>query len=294
MLDLIFANACFSVAYIGHKYILQFLPPLFYISLRMGIPAIFIFAAKAFKGKARFLYKTTEHWFNIFVIILLTTLVPLFLKNFGMKNLPISKYAVLGSLDPFAAGICGYFMFGDKLSKRQIFAAFLAIVGVFILVFSKFKTELEFGSILYFSYPELSAIAGVFIAKLGWAYTKKILVTSNFKSGELNCIIMLLAGTISLTMSYILGEKCDPTVITNPKLLAIIGSTIAVSSTGYWFLTESFRHYHFTLISIMGCSISVLVTILSYFVFNDPIYFGLIISMLLIIIAVKIFTTKKN
>ncbi len=286
---------CFSLAFVGNKYVLMYCTPMLYVAIRMGIPGIFLFVENFFIKRRNTIEKLSSNWFKFGLTIFLTTLFPLYLRSYGLKHLPASRFTILGSIDPFAACFWGWIIFGDIVTLRQIIASIIAMSGIIVLVITKDNSGiLNTPSLWIFSYPELAALASTFVAKLGWALTKSLIKDNNLHSTEMNGVIMFFAGIAATIISYFNGEFVALSSFTNPKFFAFTVATIFINTLGYLFFTECLRRHHFTLISIAGCSISPLVTLISHFVYGDQIYFGLIISMIIIAFAVKLFTSEHR
>jgi drug/metabolite transporter (DMT)-like permease len=289
MLYLLAWLVCFSTAILLNKFILQFLPPILFVGLRMLVPAVFLLCTESAVNLWECLGKVRQYALHLILIILCTTFFPLLCKSFALKNLPVSKATLIGTIDPFVASFYAFLFWQEQLNIQKICALFVVLAGTVVLIASKSPLEATLTSFGIFSIAEIAALSSVFIGKLGWIYVSRFVKTEVFSSKEINVITMFGAGIIGMVVAGLRGEFVYLTHLANVNVLGGITIAITFNAFGYFFFTDALRRFPFTTVSITGCLIPVFVTAGGYLFFGELITLNLLISACLIFSAIVIF-----
>ncbi len=277
---LFLANIFLAIGIVTSKLALNHLSPIFFVATRMIMPGLALFSFYWAKQRQTFLQKCWHNKRILTFMILVTTLLPLVLKNYALQKISATRFVLLCSIDPFVAMFweCLFFK-QEKLFAQKILASAIAFFGIVIMNFD-FKSF----SITGFSSPDIFTILSVFFAKLGWILNSK---SDHFSGNELNAIVMLGCGSAGLITSFFV----EPV---NLKFLQInVLKYIVISglfySLGYNFFSESLKKYSFTFASIFSCLIPFFVAIISFVFFKQPFLINHILAMCIIFVSIMIF-----
>lgn len=294
MLLLVITNICFAVAIVGNKYLLFNVSPLLHVAIRMGIPGSMIFIKHLVRGTGDLTYRIMKNGKILLGMMLFTTLLPLFLKNFALQKLPSGKFAFLGSMDPFVAAFWGWVILGETFVWQQLIAVLIAIFGVFLVLLDKTPLEECLSYLGIFSLADLAMIIAVFLSKLGWVFTCQLLRDRKFEPGEINSVVMTGAGICALILVFFSGSWIALPSVFNPKFLSLLAFVLTINTLGYYLFTASLQRYSFTMVSIAGCSISVMVAIMGAVLWQERISYLCVLAVILNIVAIKMFSASKS
>lgn len=291
MLYLILANLCLAFAIVSSKVALQFISPVVFIVLRMGIPGISFLILNLCSGKIKLMNKNLLAIKSLFFMICVTSITPLLLKYFVLQKICSAKFAFLGGMDAFVAAFWMYFFFGEKLKIQQFFSVFLAF---FAIAISSIDLS-SCGQILWqFSTMDLLMILAVFLSKLGWIIAKELVARKFFLADELT--ILNTSGTaIFLFVGSIFFLDWKNALMPMLKIKPLFSLLVASYSYffGYFFFTRCLERYHFTLISISGSSIPFFVGVINYFM-GEHISKFLFLGIFINLAAIKLFTDSAR
>lgn len=294
MLLLFLSNFCFAVSNVGHKFLLTKMSPLLHITLRMFLPGVVALGINLFRNPSLLVFKTKKSFLIICLIIFGSTLCPLVLKGFALQQMPLARYSVLCSVDPFVAAFWTIIFFGEALASQQVLALFLAVAGVLLVLFSKIPV----GGKLFcgiFSPIDLAVILSVFLGKLGWLLGQQMIKADYFGAGELNSIVMFGAGSLALSYSFVSGEIMQlKSCIFDWALLTSLFGTLLVNTFGYYLFSRSLKIYPFTLVSVVGCGIPIISSVLGYLVYGELVGFSIVLAMFSNFVAVRLFVSVKK
>lgn len=285
MVGLFLSNVCFAITTIGHKFALAKLPPFFYTTLRMLLPGVFSLSYHLLRDRDALMSRFYSERKALLIIVLISTLIPLTLKAFALPYISTAKFAVLSSIDPFVAAFWASLLFGELLSHRQLLSLVLAALSV-VLVLGDRSSGFVFGVL---SLADVAVIVAVFLGKFGWALTQPIIKKRSVGSGEMNAVVMFTAGLLSLFFSGLFGEFSKLGFVTDFGFMILVVINVFINAVGYYLFTESLRGNSFTLVSVVGCSIPVMVAVLGYLFLGELLSVNVFVAIALNCLAVRSF-----
>lgn len=295
MLKLLLGFNALACAILANKMVLKFLPPTLFVALRTGIPGLLFFIIEWPKISSTFKHHQWRFWLKLLFITLCTTLLPLLFKSYALQNMPAAKAALLASSDPFIASFYAYIFWSEPLNLRKFIAMLFVIIGTSVLLCSKTPLEEALMSFGVFSYPELSALAALIIGKLGWVLVCQMLRTEQITSRQINAITLLGTGILATPMAWYWQEASSlQTLIDQPKALIALLSTMVLHTTGIWIYTSALKRISFTVTSIAGCIIPVLVSLGGYLFYGEAITLHWVIALICIFVAIKLFHQQED
>jgi len=290
MLIIFIAYFFLATAISANKVLLGFLPPSFFVGIRMLTAGLIMITYNYFKSnRMRFSYFKKDLP-KIISIALLTTLIPSILKAYGLKHIFSSKAALMGSLDPFITAIYAYILFSEKLTWKKLLGIMVGFLGISLLVIAKSPIEEPLLAWFEISYPEIALLGATAIGRYGWILIRSLLKKERYQPTEINGLTMFISGTLALIMSYFIDPISSIYIPSIPKFLGLFVYTILAGNIlGYALFAKSFTKYQITFVSLAGFSIPVFVTIIGWTILGEPISSTFLLSTLIIFAGLLLF-----
>lgn len=293
MLLLILTNLCFALAIVGNKFLLYKVSPLLHVAVRMGIPGVVIFFFHSINSLGSLLERIWKNRLLLLRMMIVTTLLPLFLKNYALQVLSSGKFALLGSIDPFVAAFWAYLLLNEILVWQQFIGVFIAFLAVLLVLLDKSTAQEHLFSFGYASVAELGMILAVFLSKLGWVFNCQLLKAKQFGTSEINGIVMTGAGIAALILVAISGSWGEFSILKDLPCLGCLILVLVINTLGYQLFTICLQRYSFTMVSIAGCSIPILVSIFGALFWNERLGIMSISAFFINLLAIRIFVSKR-
>ncbi len=293
MLSILLCYVCFATAIVANKALLSVIPLTILVGLRMfvaGIALIYMERKRHFKaGLTRF----KQDWHVLVAIILFTTLAPALFKAYGLKYMISAKASFISSIDPFVTAIYAYFLYSERLSWQKFFGLCIGITGTMILISSTTPVEQTLKAFSIFSYPELATLASVCIGRLGWINVQQQVRSNRYTPREINGLIMLGAGSISLLAAVYYQESFASLLALSPLNMGLLAYSIIVGNMfAYTFLTYMLKKHSATLMSLAGMSVPIMVSVLGYTCLGEVPTWHVIVAGALVLIGLVIFNQE--
>ena len=277
-------------AFSANKVLLGWLPPTFFVGIRMLCAGLIMVAYNYRKsGRLRFAY-FRQDLFTIFGIALFTTYAPSLLKAYGLKGLASSKAALIGSCDPFVTAMYAYALWRETLTFKQFIGVVTGFLGVALLLTSGSMHEQSLHAWFIFSWPELAALGAVVIGRYGWILVRSLLKKERYKPMEINGLSMVFSGVLALATSVIIDPISSISIPSVPRFLAFFTYTIVAGNIfGYGLYAYCIKRYRLTLVSFAGFSIPLFVPLIGWLFLGEKLtllFFG---SVVIIFVGLLIF-----
>lgn len=279
-----------ATAISANKFLLSLVQPMWLVGVRMLFAGIILLGINWWR-EGSWRWKKRSELFSLFIIALLTTLVPSFCKAYALKNLVSSKAAFIGSLDPFVTALYAWFLWSEVLSTRKMIGIIFGFIGSLIICWDDnlFRHHAVY-DFLCFALPELAAFIAVLVSRYGWIMVQQNLKRERFSPIHLNGLIMTISGLIALPLSYVY-EKSFTTIATLTPVFygcllytIIVGNVIAYTMYAYYL-----KRYSASFVSLAGFSVPLFVTINGVVLFQEPVSWNLVLGGVLVFVGVFMF-----
>jgi len=277
-------------AFSANKVLLGWLPPTFFVGIRMLCAGLIMVIYNYRKSKRMRFDYFKKDLLTICGIALFTTYFPSLLKAYGLSGLPSSKAAMIGSCDPFVTAMYAYALWREKLSFKQFLGIAVGFLGVMLLMASSSMPEQSLHAWLIFSWPELAALGAVVVGRYGWILVRSLLKKERYKPTEINGLSMVFSGVLALATSLVVDPISSITIPSIPKFLLFFAYTIIAGNIfGYGLYAYCLKRYNLTLVSLAGFSIPVFVTIIGSLFLGEHLTFWFVVSSAIIFAGLLIF-----
>lgn len=277
---------------IANKFIFNAIHPAYFTGARFFIAGMLLMALCWWQSPMAYAQKVARYWWPLVIVALFTNFIPAQLKALALAHTLTSKVALIGSLDPFVTAIFTRFLYGYRLSRRQILGIIIGCCAVILVILT--HDRINTASLFSFEWPELAALAWVILSRFGWIQAQRLLQKSNLSSRELNSISMLIGGLLGLLSALLLAD----TVFTGPVTVSIIGAIIYTILAGnmiaYDLYARMLMRYHMLFVSVVMLALPISLYFLGWLLLNEPLYQSFWLSVVLMAVALWLFYDRKQ
>ena len=307
MVLLFLAYAFLASAISTNKIILYAMAPEFLVGIRMLVAALFLALYSLFQKHHRIIWKHVRHYGpTLITVALFTTFFPSNLKAYALANMPSSKMAFFGTLDPFIAAFYSYFVFGERLTAKKWLGVSLGFAGMLVLIFSSSPLEEQWKAFSVVSYPELAAFWAIVLSRLGWIGAQQLLKKELFGPVQLNILTMTIGGAISLAAALLRHQTAITSLAFAPltmlkeyplnmlnsssQLFGFLSYTIIVGNVlGYTIYAAMLKRYSATFIALTSFSIPLFVHALGWLFLNEQLSASFFLACLITFTGLVLF-----
>lgn len=196
MIELVALYALYGGSLPMAKYLLGFCPPLLLAALRM------IFAGGVLSGF--YYYRNRKFPFDRQHIslyaraALFSSYARYMLRSIGLAYMPAGKVALMLNASPFCAALFSYYLFNEKLTRKQMIALTVGFIGLIPLLLIKSGPEAPLKEFFFVSWPELLVIVGIVLCCYGTCALRELVREHNQPAYCVNGITNLVGGLIAL------------------------------------------------------------------------------------------------
>lgn len=257
MLDVFIAFAALASGTLANKFLLKSISPDLFAGIRMFISGMLLFVSSVFRSSSRLRWAYVRaDMVKLLLISFCASLVPAILKAYALTNLPASKYALWGSLDPFITAVYAYILWNERLSWKKIVGIALGITGIAIYSISTSPAEVQWGELFYLSFPELAIIGSTVASRYGWILVQMMLKKDRYSPVEMNSLTMLLSGVIGIGFAAMRGTSLFVGPAQLGSFVGVFAFTIIVGNLfGYTMYSYALKKHSAVWVSLAGLSI---------------------------------------
>lgn len=261
MLDVFIAFAALASGTLANKFVLQSISPDLFAGMRMLISGMLLFVGSVFRSSSRLRWAYVRaDIVKLFLISFCASLVPAILKAYALTNLPASKYALWGSLDPFITAVYAYILWNERLSWKKILGIVVGFVGIALYSVATSPAELQWGELFYLSFPELAIIGSTIASRYGWILVQMMLKKDRYSPVEMNSLTMLLSGIIGISLAAIRGASLSVSSAQLGSFVGVFAFTIIVGNLfGYTMYSYALKKHSAVWVSLAGLSMPPLI-----------------------------------
>jgi drug/metabolite transporter (DMT)-like permease len=286
---LVFVAFAFLASAIStNKVLLYVMAPEFLVAVRMLAASALLFLFLSFVQRSTLPWQRIKILLPALIVIsFFTTYFPSNLKAYALANMPSSKMAFFGTLDPFVAALYSAVWFRERLTALQWVGIFLGFIGMLFLLTTASPLEEQLKAFSVVSLPEIAAFWAIVISRLGWIQVQQLLKNEHFTPLQLNTIIMGFGGLFSLITAFLrnqmsvasLSQVALPILQKPPlsllsdhvQLAMFLAYTIIIGNMlGYTLYAHTLKRYSVTFVALAGFSIPLLVHFFGWLFLNEP------------------------
>ena len=200
---LILVNFIGAVTYPIGKLSFAYGHPIFLTGIRMllaGFSLLFFVFFTDKKTVGRF----TKH---VVYLLIGLSLCNVFLTNWlqfwALQYTTSGKAIFIFNMSPFIAAIFSYFIYGERMTVKKLFALIISFVGFLPVLVSTTYNHVPLKQFLFIDIAEAALFLAAIISVIGWFIMKELLQTTNCSVVFANGLSMVLGGIVFFPVSYL-------------------------------------------------------------------------------------------
>lgn len=227
------------------KLLVQLLPPIFLIAIRMTIAGTILLSAwLLFSSRKRI---RSSDWWLFGMVVMFHILFPFISEYVALQDLSPSTACLMYNLSPFFSALFSYFIFDEKMSSKKWFGFFIGLVGIIFYVQCQQSIDLTF------SWAHILMLFSVVTSSLGWIFVRLLVKNQGYSTLLVNGLSMLVGGLIALPMSRFFEGPINSNLIQVPYILGLLALMILIANILFYNLYGYLlRKYTATFLSFVG------------------------------------------
>lgn len=227
------------------KVLLDLLPPIFLIALRMIIAGTILCVSWYYFKE----YKPIKNkdWWLFGVVILFHILVPFTSEYMALQYISPSTACLMYNLYPFISALFSYLIFGETMTNKKWLGFLIGIFGMVFYLQSQCCLDLSL------SWPIILMFISVVTSSLGWIFVRILVKNKGYSSLLVNGVSMFVSGWIALPLSKAFCEVVPVNYFYDPYIIFLLLLIILITNIIFYNLyAYLLTKYTATFLSFVG------------------------------------------
>ncbi|MBI2774931.1 DMT family transporter [Candidatus Dependentiae bacterium] len=252
MFSIIFLYALCASSFTLCKAVLMYSKPFFFVGVRMIAAGLLLTGGWVFYHRKMPTIAREDRW-KFSAIVLFHIYAAYVLDLWALQGLTSFKSSFFFNLSPFITALLSYYLFSERLTVKKWMGLTIGILGFLPELIQHIPQEELFGSVLFFSLPEVAMLGAVISSCYGWTIMRDLMQTNRYSPVEINGIGMLGGGALALLTSLIF-EGWQPLPVSSWGPFIALTATIIVIVNGifYNWYGSLLKTYTATFLSFAG------------------------------------------
>ena len=170
---------------------------------------------------------------------------------YTITTIPLAEAITLNKTSPLFVTILAYFLLGEQLHKRTLFALFVGFIGI-VLITKPFAMALSYEHILGVLGGFFAAAAYTTIKKIKDIYDSRIIVLSFVGVGTLFPLVLFILAPYVDTPEYLRFLFPEFILPTSLNIWFLIGFMALISTLSQWLLTKAYSSANLSVIGVIS------------------------------------------
>ncbi len=170
---------------------------------------------------------------------------------YTITTIPLGEAITLNKTSPLFVTILAYFLLGEQLHKRTLFALFVGFIGI-VLITKPFAMALSYEHILGVLGGFFAAAAYTTIKKIKDIYDSRIIVLSFVGVGTLFPLVLFILAPYVDTPEYLRFLFPEFILPTSLNIWFLIGFMALISTLSQWLLTKAYSSANLSVIGVIS------------------------------------------
>ncbi len=170
---------------------------------------------------------------------------------YTITTIPLGEAITLNKTSPLFVTILAYFLLGEQLHKRTLFALFVGFIGI-VLITKPFGMALSYEHILGVLGGFFAAAAYTTIKKIKDIYDSRIIVLSFVGVGTLFPLVLFILAPYVDTPEYLRFLFPEFILPTSLNIWFLIGFMALISTLSQWLLTKAYSSANLSVIGVIS------------------------------------------
>lgn len=170
---------------------------------------------------------------------------------YTITTIPLGEAITLNKTSPLFVALLAYYLLGEHLSKRTIFALFIGFVGI-VFISKPFGMQISYEHILGVLGGFFAAAAYATIKKIKDIYDSRIIVLSFVGVGSFLPLMLFLVGPYveaPASLAFLFPKFVMPTSLFIWSLIAFMA---LISTLSQWLLTKAYSASNLSIVGVIS------------------------------------------
>jgi len=210
-----------SIFSIG-KLLVDVLPPIFLISIRMIIAGTLLSLAWFVIDRKKYI-KSSDYWL-FGIIVFLHILLPFTCEYIALQHISPSSACLMYNLSPFLSALFSYFIFKESMTVNKWIGFLIGVSG--ILFYLQSSSNIDVSA----PWSNLLMLISVITSSLGWIFVRLLIKQKGYSTLLINGSAMFIAGWIALPISGFYEGHVPLSTVLEPRILGLLSIMIIVAN----------------------------------------------------------------
>ncbi|MEH7400821.1 DMT family transporter [Gottfriedia acidiceleris] len=237
--------------------------------------------------KVKIDFKNLPKMSLIIVISLFNHAIPWLFLSFSETHLQSNEAAVLNAFTPIATLIIGYFLFSQKIHKKQWIGLMIGIIGLMIMMNLNPSTIFS-DNIIY----SILMLFVTFCYGLGSHLTKKYL--QHIDVMIISFLTLGISGVFGFFYMVVVGKGTLKPFVNFEVFSGVFGLGVVCSGLAYLLFYYMVKEGSAEFATMVTYIVPVFASIWGFFFLNEPLSFKMILGLLIVLLGVFITNSKQK
>ncbi|OGB86386.1 hypothetical protein A3J41_00295 [candidate division TM6 bacterium RIFCSPHIGHO2_12_FULL_38_8] len=286
MIMILALYSMFAASFTIAKILLNFLPPIFLIAVRMTLAGLLLLVMQVIISKKmiKIPLSMLGWWFAFATIHIF---MPYTTEFIALQSISAACSALIYNLTPFFSAFFSYWYFGETMTSKKWIGFAIGFLG--IVWFVGFQPVFCINA--YSAYPLV--LVSVIFGALGWIYVRK-LVRQGYQPLMINGLAMFFAGLQSFAFAYFWEPDAALPWGRMPEFLFWLGLIILLTNVIYYnFYAYLLKRYTTTLLSFMGCVVPLFTAFFDWLLLGTAVTYHFFVALVVAGYGVYLFYQEE-
>lgn len=271
------------------KELVEIIPPVFAISLRMLIAGVILLGVWGYsKNKKNISLQNCKDCVIFGLTVICHILIPYITEFVALQNISPSSACLMYNLSPFISALFSYLFFNEYMTIKKWIGFAIGFSGVIFYLHG----ALVFHQDLLFSY--LLMLISVITSSLGWIFVRILVRHKGYSPMLVNGFAMLMAGAIALPLSYYWEGLIDVSTVNWSYAFVLIAGLIFIANFLFYNLYgHLLKKYTATFLSFVGFTTPLFAALFEWVFLGSSISLNFVYSVLIIGIGIALFYQEE-
>jgi len=268
------------------KLLLQFLPPILLISIRMIIAGlVLLFTSHLFSSRKKI--RSSDMWL-FGMIVMFHILFPFISEFVALQELSPSSVCLMYNLSPFFSALFSYFIFDEKMSCKKWIGFSIGLAGIL------FYTQCQQSIDLTVTWAHALMLFSVITSSLGWIFVRLLVKNKGYSTLTVNGFSMLVGGLIALPLSTMIEGAIHVDISQIPYIFGLLSLMILIANILFYNLYGYLlTRYTATFLSFVGFITPLFAALFEWLLFGTMIQTDFFITVCIIGMGIFIFYQEE-
>lgn len=208
------------------KLLLQILPPIFLIAIRMIISGVIL-------SSVWYVFYTDKKirsadWWLFVMVVIFHIILPFLSEYIALQDMSPSSACLLYNLSPFFSALFSYAIFHEKMTPKKWIGFLIGLIGIIFYLSCEQSIDVNL------SVANLLMLFSVITSSLGWIFFRVLVKNKGYSPMLVNGCAMLAGGLCALPISIMFEGQLDVNISQVPYIAGLLSIMILITNVIFY------------------------------------------------------------